>query len=186
VQERGPESPVAPGVPSGATGRPETTPGTAPAAGVPAWTLVAVTAVTILVVDQVTKWWALRALDDRVIEVAWTLRLNLVFNTGAAFGLGSRYAPLIALAAAVVVLLLLRTSRALDGVWPRFAVGLVLGGAAGNLADRLLREGEGLLGGAVVDFVDLQWWPVFNVADAAISVGAVLLALTSGPRRPDA
>ncbi|MGE3835269.1 MAG: signal peptidase II, partial [Acidimicrobiia bacterium] len=53
--------------------------------------------------------------------------------------------------------------------------------AVGNLLDRLLREGHGgLLGGAVVDFVDLQWWPVFNLADVAITFGAVLLALTAG------
>jgi signal peptidase II len=55
----------------------------------------------------------------------------------------------------------------------------VVGGAIGNLLDRVFREGGGLLGGAVVDFVDLQWWPVFNVADVAICVGAVLLSLTA-------
>jgi signal peptidase II len=57
------------------------------------------------------------------------------------------------------------------------AIGLILGGALGNLLDRTFREGDGLLGGHVVDFVDLQWWPVFNVADAAVSVGGVLLVL---------
>jgi signal peptidase II len=56
------------------------------------------------------------------------------------------------------------------------ALGLIMGGAAGNLIDRLLRD-EGLLRGAVVDFIDLQWFPVFNVADAAINIGAVLLVL---------
>jgi len=49
----------------------------------------------------------------------------------------------------------------------------------GNLSDRLLRAGDGFLGGAVVDFVDLQWWPVFNVADAAVVVGGLMLVLDS-------
>jgi len=55
------------------------------------------------------------------------------------------------------------------------ALGLLAGGAAGNLVDRLLRDH----GGAVVDFIDLQWWPVFNLADAAITCGAVALVLAS-------
>jgi signal peptidase II len=54
----------------------------------------------------------------------------------------------------------------------------VCGGAAGNVVDRLFR-GDGWLHGAVVDFIDLQWWPVFNIADAAITVGAVLLLVST-------
>ena len=59
------------------------------------------------------------------------------------------------------------------------ALGLVLGGAFGNLADRLFRE-PGLFRGAVVDFIDLRWWPVFNLADSAITCGCILLVLTAG------
>jgi signal peptidase II len=55
----------------------------------------------------------------------------------------------------------------------------VLGGALGNLVDRAFRAGDGILGGHVVDFVDLQWWPVFNVADTALWVGIGLLVLSS-------
>ena len=51
----------------------------------------------------------------------------------------------------------------------------MLGGAVGNLIDRIFRDGGGFLGGAVIDFVDLQWWPVFNVADAAVSIGGLLI-----------
>jgi len=58
------------------------------------------------------------------------------------------------------------------------ALGLVLGGAFGNLIDRLCRD-PGFLRGAVVDFIDLQWWPVFNVADASVVGGAVLLVCLS-------
>ena len=60
------------------------------------------------------------------------------------------------------------------------AVGLVIGGALGNLADRALRtDGGGLLSGGVVDFIDFQWWPVFNVADSAVVIGALLFAALS-------
>jgi len=143
------------------------------------WALIGLVAVAVIAVDQLTKWWALETLDTRTIDLPWTLRLNLILNRGAAFGLGSRYAPLIALAAVGVVVVVLGSTRGLDARWPRLGVGLVLGGALGNLADRVFREGPGFLGGAVVDFIDLQWWPVFNVADAAVSVGAVLLVLTA-------
>jgi signal peptidase II len=167
------------------------TAGTAPSAAPPRrrtgarWALIGVVAVAVVALDQLTKWWALEELDTRTIDLPWTLRLNLTLNRGAAFGLGSKYAPVIALAAVCVVVIVLGTTRGLDARWPRVGVGLVLGGALGNLADRVFREGSGVLGGAVVDFIDLQWWPVFNVADAAVCVGAVLLVLTAA-REPAA
>ena len=142
--------------------------------------LVGVTAATVVAVDQVTKAWALRTLDDRSIHLVWTLRLHLSFNSGAAFGVGRGLAPLLVVVAVVVLVVLVslagRTATTpLGGV----ALGLVLGGAVGNLADRVL----GGHGGAVVDFIDLQWWPVFNVADAAISCGALLLVVAGAGRR---
>jgi signal peptidase II len=143
------------------------------------WALIGVVAVVVLAVDQLTKWWALNELDTRTVDLPWTFRLNLTLNRGAAFGLGSKYAPIIALAAVCVVVVVLGTTRSLDSRWPRLGVGLVFGGALGNLSDRVFREGTGFLGGAVVDFIDPQWWPVFNVADAAVCTGAVLLVLTA-------
>jgi signal peptidase II len=142
--------------------------------------LPAVVGAAVLGVDHLTKWWALNALDDRTIDLVWTLRLKLVFNRGASFGLGSRFAPLIAIAAVGIVFVLLRLGREERRMAPRIAMALVLAGALGNLLDRLLRAGQGFLGGAVVDFIDLQWWPVFNVADMAILTGAGLLVLTAG------
>ena len=139
----------------------------------------AVVGAVVLGVDHLTKWWALNALDDRDIDLVGSLRLHLVFNRGASFGLGSKYAPFIALIAVVVVVVLLRTGRNETGTWPRVALALVTAGAVGNLLDRLFRSGDGFLGGAVVDFIDVQWWPVWNVADMAISCGAVLLVLTA-------
>ena len=75
----------------------------------------------------------------------------------------------------IIVVLARQLGRDLDSAHA-VALGLIIGGAAGNLIDRLVRD-EGLLRGAVVDFIDLQWFPVFNVADAAINIGAVLLIL---------
>ena len=137
-------------------------------------------AAAVVAVDHLTKWWAQRTLATRDIDLVGSLRLHLTYNNGAAFSLGSRFAPLIALGAVAIVVVLLGFGRALHGRVSSLAVGAIIGGAIGNLLDRLLRHGHGFMGGAVVDFIDLQWWPVFNVADMAITLGAVALALTAG------
>lgn len=145
--------------------------------------MVGAITVAVVAVDQLTKWWAIAALGDGPVDLVGGARLRLVHNPGTAFGLASRYAPVIAIAAVVVVVAVLAATRSLRGGPALTGIGLVLGGAMGNLGDRVLREGGGFLGGAVVDFVDLGWWPVFNVADAAITVGAVLLVV-GGAREP--
>jgi signal peptidase II len=142
--------------------------------------VMAAVALGVLVVDQLSKEWALSALDDRNIDLVGSLRFNLQFNTGSAFSVGSGRGGLIGLLAFGMIGVMLWLARDVRGRGQAVALGLVLGGAVGNLCDRVLREGSGFLGGAVVDFVDLQWWPVFNVADSAIVVGAVLLAFTWG------
>lgn len=148
--------------------------------------LIGVVALGVVALDQLAKWQVLHALDrGRTVELIGSLRLRLVFNQGLAFGLGSRFTSLIALGGVVVVVVLLRSRHRIVGMLPTLALGLVVGGACGNLVDRLLREGRGgFLGGAVVDFIDPQWFPVFNVADVAITCGAVLLALTAGRGLP--
>jgi signal peptidase II len=143
--------------------------------------LVAAVAAVVVVADQGTKAWVLAALGRYdTFDVVWTLRFRVLSNTGTAFSMGSGrgLGPWISvLAIAVVVGLSLGyTSRFRLGA---VAAGLIAGGAVGNLLDRAFRGDEGFLHGAVVDFVDLQWWPVFNVADAAICVGAALLVLAS-------
>jgi len=137
-------------------------------------------AAVVVLADQLTKTWALEALDDRTIDLVGSLRLRLVFNTGSAFSIGAGLGPVLAIVGVGIVLVLLRTSRDVAGAPALTALGLVLGGAVGNLADRALRAGNGFLAGGVVDFVDLQWWPVFNVADVAICAGVALLVLTLG------
>jgi signal peptidase II len=139
------------------------------------WPLLLGAAAAVLAADQLTKWWALETLDTRTIDVVWTLRFNLTINYGSAFSVAEGRGAVISLLALVIVAVLLRSGRYATRPGMAVAIGLVFGGAVGNLIDRAFREGDGFLGGGVVDFIDLQWWPVFNVADAAIVVGALLL-----------
>lgn len=142
------------------------------------WGLLAAVAATVLALDQLTKWWALEALDDGPVHVGWTLDLSLTFNTGTAFSFGRDLGPVIGLVAVAVVLGLLRTRMATSSPATATAVGLILGGALGNLADRA-RDGS------VIDYVDPALWPAFNLADAAIVIGILgVLYVVEGPRRP--
>jgi len=138
----------------------------------------------IVVVDQLTKHWALNRLsDNRTIDLVGSLRFNLVFNKGMAFSQVTGAGPVIgALGFVVVIVMVLWLRRQAKGL-AAVAAGLIVGGALGNLIDRSLR-GDAWLRGAVVDFVDLQWFPVFNVADSAISIGAVLMIVASLRQSP--
>ena len=139
------------------------------------WLLIAF----IVAADQATKHWALNRLSNaRTIDLIGSLRFNLAFNKGMAFSQATGAGPIIGAFAFVVIIVIVlwlrRNAQGLAGV----AAGLIVGGATGNLIDRLLR-GDAWLRGAVVDFIDLQWWPIFNIADAAISTGAVLMIVAS-------
>lgn len=139
---------------------------------------LAITAV-VVVLDQLTKHWALNELDDgHVIDVVGSLRFNLAFNRGMAFSQGEGLGPIIGVVALVVVVALLVSVGRSTSRWYPLAVGLIMGGALGNITDRLFR-GDGWLRGGVVDFIDLQWWPIFNVADIAVTVGGAALLLSS-------
>lgn len=139
----------------------------------------------IVALDQLTKWWALERLGQGPIDLVGPLRLRLTFNTGGAFGLGAGFAPILAVGAFVLVVVLARMGHIGARPVTSVAVAAILGGAVGNLADRIFREGSGFLGGAVVDFIDLQFWPVFNVADMAIVVGGALLVWGERPAAHD-
>ena len=129
----------------------------------------------IVLLDQVSKAWALRDLaDGRIIHVIWTMQFNLTFNRGMAFSRGTGIGPIIGVIGLVVVVLLLLSLRRADNALTRVATGLIIGGAVGNILDRLFR-GSGWMRGAVVDFIDFQWWPVFNIADMAIMIGAATM-----------
>jgi signal peptidase II len=133
-------------------------------------------AAVVVAVDQATKWWAVHHLEGRIIHLVWTFRLNLTYNYKSSFSLlpGGAVVSLIGI---VLVALLVRagtTAASRSGV---LCLGLVLGGAVGNLIDRAIRPGHGFLGGGVVDWIDPQWWPIFNIADSAIVVGGIMLVL---------
>ena len=139
--------------------------------------LVLAVAAAVIVVDQLTKWWAVETLSTRTIDVVWKLRLILVENRGTAFSLTQSGGPVITLLALAVVAGLLWYSRGVRSRWGLVALGLVAGGALGNLIDRAFRGDAGFMQGAVIDFIDVQFWPVWNVADMAVSIGAVLLVI---------
>lgn len=140
-------------------------------------------ALTVIVLDQITKAWARSALADGEVIDLGVLDLNLVFNTGASFGFGSRIGPFIGSVAALVAVGLIVYARTIPSRFSAALLGAIAGGAIGNVLDRLFRSnpaGEsGFMRGAVIDFVDLRWWPVFNVADMAVVCGAILLVLVS-------
>lgn len=134
-------------------------------------------AAAVVVLDQLTKHWAVNRLSgDRVIDVVWTLRFNLTFNSGMAFSQAQGLGPLVGIVALGVIVVLLLSLRREGGPLGTVAVGLVIGGALGNVVDRLFR-GDAWLRGSVVDFIDFQWFPIFNVADIAVNIGGGLLLL---------
>ncbi len=156
--------------------------------------LVAVAA-TILATDIVTKVLAVRLLNpgQPVSIVGDTVTWTLVRNSGAAFSMATGYTWILTLIATGVVIGIIWMGRRLVSVWWGIGLGMILGGALGNLVDRFFRW-PGPLRGHVVDFLSIGWWPVFNVADACVVGGAVLLVAlsafgydfdTTGRRQPD-
>lgn len=158
-----------------------------PSAGHP-WRAGLLIAVSVLAVDQVSKWWILSVVMNppRVLELTPFFNLVLVHNEGVSFGLfadggaGGRWL-LSAIALMVVGVLAVWMGRA-ESQRTAWALGSLIGGALGNVIDRLVH-------GAVIDFLDLHvggWhWPAFNVADSAIVIGAALLVFESFLTRRD-
>ncbi|KNA91884.1 signal peptidase II [Gordonia sp. w5E2] len=137
-------------------------------------------ALTVIALDVLTKSLVVALLDPQrpvhIIGDAVTLRL--VRNSGAAFSMASGYTWILTLIALAVVVVIIRFSRRLRSGWWVLGLGLVLGGAIGNLIDRIFRD-PAPLRGHVVDFISVGWWPVFNVADSSVVCGAVLLVVLS-------
>ena len=142
--------------------------------------MLAAIALTVIGLDQVTKALAVANIDPRdpIRVVGDTVTLTLVRNSGAAFSMATGYTWVLTLVALVVVIGILRYASRLVSTWWIVGIALVLGGAIGNLIDRMLRS-PGPLRGHVVDFVSVGWWPVFNVADSAVVCGAILLVVLS-------
>jgi signal peptidase II len=161
---------------------PSTPSATVTAAG-PKVVLLAVIAVLVLAADIITKTVAVAQLENRApLELLGGLvYLQLVRNPGAAFSLATGYTWVLTIVAIAVVVVIIRVARRLRSIGWAIALGLVLGGALGNLTDRIFRA-PGPLQGHVVDIVSLfapdgRVWPVFNMADSSIVTGGVLLVL---------
>ncbi len=138
----------------------------------------------VVVVDQATKAWARAALDSGpVIAIDGWLEFRLTENTGAAFSLLPRNGPLLGVVAAGIIVLIVLVLKDAGHRLDAIGLGMILGGAVGNLLDRVLR-GDGFLDGGVTDFISVSFfWPVFNVADSAITIGVVLLLVSAFIRR---
>jgi signal peptidase II len=132
----------------------------------------------VFVTDVITKIIVVATLKPghQVAVIGTLLTLDLVRNSGAAFSFGPGMTILFTLIAVSVIIFIVRTSRRLRSLAWAVTLGLLLGGAAGNLTDRLLRS-PGVFRGEVVDWVQLPHWPVFNVADSCIVCGGVLAVL---------
>ena len=133
--------------------------------------------IAVVAVDLTTKRMAAnRFADGDLILIPGFLRFTYVENPGAAFSLFGDAGPFFGVAAIVVTVFILFALRhprpRIEGV----AFGLIIGGALGNLADRIFR-GEGFLDGKVIDWVDLWWIPTFNLADSSITVAVALLLI---------
>ena len=142
-------------------------------------TVLFATAGAVWLLDRSTKIWVERALAGRppITIISGVLDLRFTTNLGGAFSLGQSAPWLFVGATFAVSIAIAATAFRHTNVVMSMALGLVLGGALGNLTDRALRGPN--LSGHVIDFIDVHIWPVFNIADSAIVVGAIILAVSS-------
>jgi signal peptidase II len=144
----------------------------------PRW-LAPTIVVGIVVLDQITKSWVVAALSDGPLSIIGDdVELRLTRNSGGAFSLFTNATLFFALMAIVLSFVLVRAVRKAQDLLSVIALSLVLGGALGNLSDRIFRS-PGFLRGHVVDYVRVGSFPSFNVADSAITIGAILLILAA-------
>jgi signal peptidase II len=143
------------------------------------WRTAFAVMIPVLIADQLTKAWAVATLDDRTIDLVPTVSLRLTYNSGFSFGTGSGLGPLVGIVVAVIIVFIF--VRLAKEHHPRRIVlmATILGGAIGNLLDRLFRtDGGWPMTGEVVDFVDVSWYAVFNVADAALVCAVIAFIAT--------
>lgn len=139
--------------------------------------VLAFTALLVLAGDLASKVAASTWLRDGPVELPGPVDLQLFHNPGVAFGLGSNLPPWGVLAATTVVAALVAVGGWVGWFPSPWAVGMVVGGALGNVIDRAQA-------GTVVDMLHTGWWPTFNIADVAVVCGAMLLALSLARQAP--
>jgi signal peptidase II len=127
----------------------------------------------VIAVDQVTKSWAEERLARGPIHLIGPIAFRLQYNSGVAFSLGAGHGAIVTAVVSVAVVGLFLAALAVRRPVFALAVGLVVGGAASNLCDRLFRDH----GGAVTDWIYTRYWPTFNLADASIVIGSVLIVV---------
>ena len=138
---------------------------------------VALTICIVIICDQWTKHWAVSTLNEgKTIDIVWTLRFALGFNSGFAFSQGQGLGPIIGVIALLACIWLIRSAIRASGSLMSYGYALIAAGAMGNVIDRMFREDKWMRG-RVVDFIDFQWFPVFNIADSSITIGAIFLVL---------
>jgi signal peptidase II len=147
--------------------------------------LVAAMVAGIIALDQLTKAWVVAEFSDEPLSIiGTTVELRVSRNTGGAFSLFQEFTPVLAVLALIVTLVLVRALHRTRDRVILVALALVLAGAVGNLIDRMARS-PGFLRGAVVDFIRVGDFPSFNVADSAITIGAVLLVIWGWRYQPE-
>lgn len=137
-------------------------------------------AAVVIVVDQITKAWAESALVEHVRQpfIGTFLQLHLLYNPGAAFSMFTNATWVFALFSTAICIAILTNAQKVRNTGWQIALGGVLGGAAGNLVDRLTNA-PGFGRGLVVDFLELPYWPVFNIADSSVVISATAMVLMS-------
>ncbi len=142
------------------------------------WLVPAVVAAVVIALDQATKWWVVRTLGPATMTnfiplVGDSVRIAYSHNTGVAFSLFQGHPELLTVTALVIIagaIVFYHTQMPHHRLITQVTMGLIMGGAFGNLIDRVRL-------GYVVDFIQVGWWPIFNLADSAITIGAALLML---------
>lgn len=131
-------------------------------------------ALTIWLIDYATKTWALSNFSSDPQRVIGTfLQFTLLKNSGAAFSFASGFTLIFSLLAVAVVATIIRFAGRISSRGWLICAGLLLGGVLGNLTDRVFRE-PGFFLGHVIDWIQIPNWPIFNIADIAISTAALL------------
>ena len=138
------------------------------------WLVWAMVAGAWVLLDQAVKVLAVAKLSDRTVDLG-LMDLRLVRNPNAAFGIPG-FPGMFLLIGVIVLVVVVRVLRRTDRLSAAAVYGLLTGGALGNLVDRVVRA-PGFPSGHVVDMFDLGWFPVFNIADAGLSIGAILMIL---------
>jgi signal peptidase II len=141
--------------------------------------VIPLTAFILVAIDVITKQWIRSYPQSQLIQQIGFLQIIHLQNTGAAFGLFQGHSLILAILAVIEIAVILiiawyvyRRFSYLITVWNLIAVGLIIGGAIGNLIDRIR------FNGSVTDFLDVGFWPAFNTADSGVTIGTIMLAIT--------